>query len=179
MSINVVSISGNLSQDCELKQTAGGRTIASFGVAVKDRRKNPQTGEWEDYVNWVDCVMFGNRADAVAKFLTKGTKVFVEGKLHWSSWERDGQRRSKTEVIVNEIDISFSNQHGVQQQGGYQQAPQMAPTPQYQQQAQPAYSAPAQRPMAPQMPQQAQVQQQMPQQPMPQQADMYDQDIPF
>ncbi len=68
-------------------------------MAVNDRRRNPQTGEWEDYPNFVDCTMFGTRAEAVSRYLSKGSKVAIEGKLRYSSWERDGQRRSKLEVI--------------------------------------------------------------------------------
>lgn len=100
MSINRVNISGNLTRDPELRATAGGTQVLSFGVAVNDRRRNAQTGEWEDYPNFVDCTMFGNRAEAVGRFLAKGMKVAIEGKLHYSSWERDGQKRSKLEVMV-------------------------------------------------------------------------------
>lgn len=101
MSINRVNITGNLTRDPELRATAGGTQVLSFGVAVNDRRRNAQTGEWEDYPNFVDCTMFGTRAEAVSRFLAKGNKVAIEGKLRYSSWERDGQRRSKLEVIVD------------------------------------------------------------------------------
>ncbi|WP_028263580.1 single-stranded DNA-binding protein [Atopobium fossor] len=110
MSINRVVISGNLTREPELKATAGGTQVLSFGIAVNDRRRNPQSGEWEDYPNFVDCVMFGARADAVARFISKGSKVAIEGKLRYSSWERDGQRRSKLEVIVDEIEFLSRNQ---------------------------------------------------------------------
>ena len=110
MSINRVIISGNLTREPELKATAGGTQVLSFGVAVNDRRRNPQSGEWEDYPNFVDCVMFGARADAVARFISKGSEVAIEGKLRYSSWERDGQRRSKLEVIVDEIEFLSRNQ---------------------------------------------------------------------
>lgn len=105
MAINRVTISGNLTRDPELRVTAGGMQVLSLGVAVNDRRKNPQTGDWEDVPNFVDCTMFGARAEAVSRYLSKGTKVAIEGKLRYSSWERDGQRRSKLEVIVDEIEF--------------------------------------------------------------------------
>lgn len=105
MSINRVLVTGNLTRDPELRVTAGGTQVLSFGVAVNDRRRNPQTGEWEDYPNFVDCTMFGTRAEAVSRFLAKGNKVAIEGKLRYSSWEKDGQRRSKLEVIVDEIEF--------------------------------------------------------------------------
>jgi len=108
MSINRVVISGNLTRDPELRATASGMPVLGFGVAVNDRRKNQQTGEWEDYPNFIDCTMFGTHAQSVSRFLSKGSKVAIEGKLRWSQWERDGQRRSKIEVIVEEIEFMTS-----------------------------------------------------------------------
>lgn len=105
MSINKVALSGNLTRDPELRTTGGGTPVLGFGLAVNDRRKSASTGEWEDYANFVDCTMYGARAESVAKLLAKGCKVFLEGKLRWSQWERDGQKRSKIEVIVNDIDV--------------------------------------------------------------------------
>jgi single-strand DNA-binding protein len=116
MSINRVNISGNLTRDPELRQTQGGMAILSMGVAVNDRRKNQQTGEWEDVPNFVDCVVFGTRAEKLAQYLSKGTKVAIEGKLRWSQWEKDGARRSKLEVIVDEIEFMSRGQQQRQQQ---------------------------------------------------------------
>ncbi|MGI6754466.1 MAG: single-stranded DNA-binding protein [Atopobiaceae bacterium] len=117
MSINRVNISGNLTRDPELRSTSSATQVLTFGVAVNDRRRNPQTNEWEDVPNFVDCVVFGARADALSRFLRKGSKVAIEGKLRYSSWERDGQRRSKLEVVVDEIEF-MSPRNG--QDGGYQ-----------------------------------------------------------
>lgn len=106
MSINKVFISGNLTRETELRQTQGGMQILSFGVAVNDRRKNPDTGEWEDVPNFADCIVFGNMAEALSRMLRKGMKVSIEGKLRYSSWEaRDGSKRSKLEVAVEEIEF--------------------------------------------------------------------------
>ena len=142
MSINRVIISGNLTRDPELRRTQSGMAIMSFGVAVNDRRRNQQTGEWEDYANFVDCTMFGNRAESLSNYLSKGTKVAIEGKLRWSQWEREGQKRSKLEVIVDELEFMSSRdrqqggyqknggyQGGYQGDGGYQAAPAPAPAP--------------------------------------------------
>ena len=108
MSINRVIISGNLTRDPELRATASGLPVLGFGVAVNDRRRNQQTGEWEDYPNFIDCTMFGARAESLSRYLFKGTKVAIEGKLRWSQWERDGQKRSKIEVIVDELEFMSS-----------------------------------------------------------------------
>lgn len=130
MSINRVNITGNLTRDPELRATAGGTQILSFGVAVNDRRKNPQTGAWEDVPNFVDCIVFGQRAEAVSRFISKGSKVAVEGKLRYSSWEtKEGQRRSKLEVIVDEID--FLSRQGQQVTSPAAEAAKVADTPAY------------------------------------------------
>ena len=110
MSINRVIISGNLTRDPDLRSTASGMAVLSLGGAVNDRRRNQQTGEWEDYPNFVDCTMFGTRAESLARFLSKGTKVTIEGKLRWSQWERDGQKRSKLEVVVDDLEFMSSRQ---------------------------------------------------------------------
>lgn len=137
MSINRVNISGNLTRDPELRVTAAGSSILTFGVAVNDRRRNPKTNEWENYPNFIDCVVFGNRAEPLQKFLAKGSKVAIEGKLRWSQWEKDGHKRSKIEVIVDECEFlsgseaqrqpqskqpnNYTNQYQNSQNSGYQQ----------------------------------------------------------
>lgn len=110
MSINKVIITGNLTREPELRRTQVGMAILSFGVAVNDRRRNQQTGEWEDYANFVDCTMFGNRAESLSNHLSKGTKVAIEGKLRWSQWEKDGQKRSKLEVVVDDLEFMGAKQ---------------------------------------------------------------------
>lgn len=113
MSINKVIISGNLTRDAELRETRGGYSVATFGMAVNERRKN-SNGEWEDYANFIDCTLFGKRAEALAQYLTKGLKVTVEGKLHYSSWEdrNGGGKRSKLDVTVDEIELMSSRGDG-------------------------------------------------------------------
>ena len=119
MSINRVVISGNLTRDPEVRTTQSGMPVMSMGIAVNDRRKNSQTGEWEDYANFIDCTMFGTRAQNISQYLSKGTKVTIEGKLRWSQWERDGQKRSKIEVIIDDIDFASNRNSGGQSSGGY------------------------------------------------------------
>lgn len=104
MSINHVTISGNLTRDPELRQTPSGMAILHIGIAVNDRRKGAD-GAWEDVPNFIDCTMFGARAEKLSPRLSKGMKVAIEGKLRWSQWEKDGQKRSKIEVIVTEIEL--------------------------------------------------------------------------
>lgn len=105
MSINRVLLSGNLTRDPELRATAGGTPVLSIGLAVNDRRRNAATGEWEDCPNFIECSMFGTRAEAVSKHMHKGDKIAIEGKLRFTQWEKDGQRRTKLEVVVEDIEF--------------------------------------------------------------------------
>ena len=199
MSINRVVISGNLTRDPEIRSAQSGVNILTFGVAVNDRRRNPQTGEWEDYANFIDCVLFGNRADYLSRTLHKGTKVVVEGKLRYSTWERDGQRRSKIEVVVDDVDFVSPRQQNYDGGQGGQQFPQNqgqynrnqynqnqygqsqgynAPAPQQMgtAQGQPTYAVPAP------VQQPAPVQEPTAPRPVvttPPETEVYDEDIPF
>ena len=121
MSINKVVLSGNLTRDCELRSTASGSTILVFGIAVNERIKRGE--EWEDYPNFFECVMFGKRAESISKIMAKGVKVVLSGRLRYSSWEnKDGQRRSKVEVIAEEVDLMQRRGNGEGTRGGYGQA---------------------------------------------------------
>lgn len=149
--INRVIISGRLTRDPEVRATAGGTTVMGLGVAVNDRRRNQQTGQWEDYTNFIDCTMFGARAESLSHILTKGMLVCIEGRLRWSQWERDGQKRSKIEVIVDEIELPSRSQGAGAEGGQAYGAPQSYGSSQgyasggYGQSA-PAYSAPVAQP---------------------------------
>lgn len=105
MSINDVLLSGNLTREPELRQTQTGLQVLKFTMAVNERRKNPQNGEWENYPNYVDCTLFGNRAEKLAQWLVKGHKVCVSGRLHYEKWLKDDETRSKLSVIVNTIEF--------------------------------------------------------------------------
>lgn len=106
MSINRVVLTGNLTRDAELKQTAGGMAIVKMRLAVNDRRKNASTGQWEDSPNYIDVTMFGARGEAVSRFLSKGKQIAVEGKLRWHEWESAaGEKRSGIEVVADDIEL--------------------------------------------------------------------------
>ena len=105
MSINSVAISGNLGRDAELRATKSGMQVLGFSVCVNTRVKRGDS--WEDKPNWVEVTIFGKRAEAVAKYLAKGTHVTIHGRLSQSTWEtKDGQKRSRLEVIADDIDFS-------------------------------------------------------------------------
>lgn len=127
--INMVTVSGNVGRDPELRQTVTGTNILTFSLAVNERVKRGE--EWEDYTNWFDVVVFGRRAEGLSNVLRKGMKVAVSGKLRYSSWEKDGQKRSKVEIIAENVDIM---QRKDATQG--QQQPAQGQRQQYQQQGQ-------------------------------------------
>ena len=144
MSINRVCISGNLTREPELRQTPAGADVMKFCVAVNEGRKNRQSGEWEQYAHFVDCTMFGKRAGALHKYLHKGERVAIEGRLNYSSWtdKNTGAKRNKLDVIVDEV-VIMQQAQGAQNgaQGAYnapqaQGMPQAQPVTQYAQQAQ-------------------------------------------
>lgn len=114
MSVNVTSLSGNITRDAEVRRTQDGLAIATFGIAVNEWRKG---GE---YTNFFDLVLFGDRAESLKDSLTKGTKIAVGGKLHYSSWDdKQGNKRSKVEVYVDTIDfIGGKQQKQPQKQQG-------------------------------------------------------------
>ncbi len=126
MSINRVVISGNLTRDPELRATAGGMAVLQMGIAVNDRRKNAQSGEWEDVPNFFDVIVFGSRGESLSRFLSKGSKIAVEGKLRWSSWEdkATGAKRSKVEIIADDVEfMSARGEGGGASSGGGYSAP--------------------------------------------------------
>lgn len=99
--INTVSISGRASRDPELRGS-GAASLLAFTVCVNDRRKD-ENGNWGDVPNFIDCVVFGSRAETLADMLHKGDEVFIQGKLRQNTWEKDGQKRSKTEVKAEKL----------------------------------------------------------------------------
>lgn len=120
MSLNQVSVSGNLGADAELRSTKGGTPVLTFALAVNERVKQAD-GTWGDRASWIDCVLFGARAQALADWLRKGSKVAVQGRLRTSTWERDGVSHKRTEVVVEEVDLMTIRRD--KQQGAAQEAP--------------------------------------------------------
>ena len=98
-SVNKVVLIGNLTRDPELTQTASGAAVASFGLAVN--RKYKQGDEWKEDVCFVDITTWGNQAENSSKYLSKGSPVFVEGRLNFGSWEKDGEKRNKLDVVAS------------------------------------------------------------------------------
>ena len=131
--VNVVVITGNLTQDPELRSTGGGTSVCEMRVAVNSRRKNGQTGQWEDKPNYFDVVVFGAQADNCATYLSRGRPVAVEGRLDWREWEAKdgGGKRQAVQIIANTVQFLGSRDGGgggtPNSNGGGQQQPYSPP----------------------------------------------------
>src|ERR687896_205219 len=98
-SFNRVILVGNLTRDIELKYLQSGTAVTEIGLAVKERRKNQQTGEWIEEPVFVDITLWGRTAEIASEYLSKGSSVLIEGRLKYDQWEKDGQKRSKMRVV--------------------------------------------------------------------------------
>ena len=98
-SFNRVIVMGNLTRDVEVRYLQSGMAVADIGIAVNDRRKNQQTGEWIEEVTFVDVTLWGRTAEVAGEYLSKGSPIFIEGRLKLDQWEKDGQKHSKLKVI--------------------------------------------------------------------------------
>ena len=111
--VNVVVITGNLTQDPELRNTGGGTPVCELRVAVNSRRKD-QSGQWVDKPNFFDVVVFGAQGENCANYLAKGRPVAVEGRLDWREWEaKDGSgKRQAVQIIANTVQFLGSRDGG-------------------------------------------------------------------
>ena len=100
--LNRVTLVGRLTRDPEVRHTSAGMPIVSLGLAVNGRQKDA-SGQWVEKPNFFDVKFFGDRYERLAQHLEKGRRVGVDGRLEWSSWESDGQKRSKVEVVGQEL----------------------------------------------------------------------------
>jgi single-strand DNA-binding protein len=108
-SVNQVILMGNLTRDPELRQTPSGQSVVSFSLAL-NRAYKDQSGDWQEATDYIDVVAWGPLAERVSQYMTKGRRCLVQGRLQSRSWEQDGQKRSKVEVLAN--DVTFLDGRG-------------------------------------------------------------------
>ena len=108
-SLNQVTLMGNLTRDPELRQTPTGQTVTNFSLAL-NRSYKDQSGEWQEVTDYVDIVCWGPLAERVAQYMSKGRRCLVQGRLQSRSWEQEGQKRNKVEVLAN--DVTFLDGRG-------------------------------------------------------------------
>jgi single-strand DNA-binding protein len=117
-SVNKVTLLGNVGKDPEIRSTAGGTMVANLTLATSDRQKDAQ-GNWQDRTEWHNLVAFTRTAEIVRDYVKKGSKIYVEGKIQTRSWDdkESGQKRYRTEIIVNDLVLLSAREEG---QGGGQ-----------------------------------------------------------
>jgi len=114
-SLNQVTLMGNLTRDPELRQTPNGQNVTSLSLAL-NRSYKDQSGEWQEATDYVDIVAWGPLAERVSQYLNKGSRCLVQGRLQSRSWEQEGQKRSKVEVLAN--DVTFLDSKGSSSSNG-------------------------------------------------------------
>ena len=108
---NKVVLMGNLTRDPELRTTPNGQTVCSFSLAINRTWKNAQ-GEQQEAVDYIDCNIWGKPAEIIDQYMNKGSGILVSGRLQQRSWEQDGQKRSKVEVVVEDFNFVGGGNQG-------------------------------------------------------------------
>ncbi|MFW5717715.1 MAG: single-stranded DNA-binding protein [Spirochaetota bacterium] len=108
--INSVVLIGRLTRDAELRYSNSGTAICKFSIANSYSRRTGDT--WSEETNFFDAVLMGRRAEALHKYLVKGKQVGIKGELRQDRWEQDGQRRSRVEIFVNDVNLLGGGQGG-------------------------------------------------------------------
>lgn len=121
--LNKVMLLGNLGADPELKVTAGGQAILKLRLATTETYLD-KSNTRQERTEWHSVTMWGKRGEALSKFLTKGERIFVEGSLRTSSYEKDGEKRYRTEIVANNIILGGRGKGGdASEGGGYERRP--------------------------------------------------------
>ena len=123
--LNKVLLIGNMTRDPQLSYLPSQTPVVEFGLAI-NRRYKKQDGSMADEICFVDCQMFGKRAETVNKYFKKGDPIFVEGRLKFDSWEKDGKKHSRLRVFVENFEFLGK---GGGQGGGNNAAASQAPGP--------------------------------------------------
>jgi single-strand DNA-binding protein len=123
-SFNQVVLMGNLTRDPELRQTPNGQQVCSFSLALNRSYKGAD-GNWQEATDFIDVVAWGPLGERVAQYLSKGRPCLVNGRLQSRSWEQEGQKRSKVEVVAQDVTFLGGGEGGGQggnsgSGGGYQ-----------------------------------------------------------
>ena len=110
-SLNQVTLMGNLTRDPELRQIPSGQSVCSFSLAL-NRSYKDSADEWQEATDFIDIVAWAALGERVAQYLTKGRRCLVQGRLQSRSWEQDGQKRNKVEVLANDVTFLDGNPNG-------------------------------------------------------------------
>lgn len=108
---NKVTLMGNLTRDPELRTTPSGQSVCAFSLAVNRTWRNAD-GEQQEAVDYIDCNAWGKAGEIISQYMQKGRAILVSGRLSQRSWEQDGQKRSKVEVVVEDFNFVGGNDSG-------------------------------------------------------------------
>ena len=124
--VNKVIIVGNLGDDPESRHTPNGAMVVNIRVATSESWKDKNTGEKQERTEWHRISAFGKLAEIMNQYLTKGSQVYIEGKLRTDSYEKDGQKRYATTIVANEMQMLGGRGNGSQAAQAPARAPQAA-----------------------------------------------------
>lgn len=129
-SVNKVILLGNVGKDPEIRSTGGGTMVANFTLATSDRFQDAQ-GNWQDKTEWHNLVAFKRTAEIVRDYVKKGSKLYIEGKIQTRSWDdkESGQKKYRTEIIVNDLSLLSGREEGSSGSGGYTRQHSSGPVP--------------------------------------------------
>lgn len=116
-SLNQVTLMGNLTRDPELRQTPSGQNVCSFSLAL-NRSYKDASGEWQEATDYIDIVAWGPLGERVAQYLHKGSRTLVQGRMQSRSWEQEGVKRSKVEVLASDVTFLDSRSDEGNSEGG-------------------------------------------------------------
>lgn len=121
LEMNKVMLIGNLTRDPELSYTSGGTALAKMGLAVNRRWKDRNSGQYQEETTFVDLDAWGNQAEFCSRYLKKGRRVYIEGRLRFNSWEtKEGQKRSKLSVTAERVQFADPPRSGGDYEGSSQ-----------------------------------------------------------
>lgn len=122
MYLNKVLLYGNLTRDPELKALPSGQQVASFGLATNRTFKNKE-GAQQEQTEFHNIVAFGRTAEVMGQYLKKGRPIYVEGRIQTRSWDKDGQKQYRTEIVVDTFQFGAQAGGDGQRSGGYAATP--------------------------------------------------------
>ena len=124
--INKVILIGNLGRDPETRYSQGGKAVTSFSVATTENWRDRESGEQHERTEWHNVVCFARLAEIAGEYLRKGSKVYIEGSLRTSSWEQDGQKKYRTEIMARDLQM-LDSRGGGGAPSGFESASESAP----------------------------------------------------
>jgi single-strand DNA-binding protein len=120
-SVNKAILIGNLGRDPELRYTPSGAAVCTFSIATTEKWRDKQTNEMKESTNWHNIVFWGKQAETAKQYLTKGSPVYIEGRIQTRSWEDNGVKKYITEIVGQRL--QFLGKRGAESAGEHDAPP--------------------------------------------------------